>query len=130
MSELSEVHKKTIDALVKKKRKYSPTVRFDGFLKVKGKKYGSMTSKEKYLRKKYGITEQRLEAMIALQGGRCAICEVVPEKGLVVDHDHATGKVRQLLCSRCNVFLGFADDDINKLYKAMLYIRKHRMEVT
>jgi hypothetical protein len=53
--------------------------------------------------KTYGITGDEYEALLRAQGGRCAICRARPKsKRLAVDHDHKTGAVRGLLCSRCN----------------------------
>lgn len=53
--------------------------------------------------KTYGITADDYATLLAAQGGRCAICRARPKsKRLAVDHDHKTGAVRGLLCSRCN----------------------------
>lgn len=64
----------------------------------------------------------------------CAICgyeeEVKSARGrlrrLVIDHDHATGFVRDLLCSRCNAALGLFRDDVEVLLAAAQYLVKHR----
>ena len=63
------------------------------------------------LKQRYGITLEDYECMQTAQGGTCAICDSPPEpdKVLVVDHDHATDKVRGLLCRRCNISLGAID---------------------
>jgi hypothetical protein len=67
----------------------------------------------------YGLTVEDIERMKVAQGGRCAICERVPDR-LVVDHDHtccsrkkrSCGKcVRGLLCDRCNIALGYWRDN-------------------
>lgn len=57
----------------------------------------------------YGISLQEFEEMVKVQGGLCKICGEPPIKGraLHVDHDHKTGKVRGLLCFRCNGALGW-----------------------
>lgn len=53
--------------------------------------------------KTYGLTADDYDVLLAAQGGRCAICRARPKsKRLAVDHDHKTGEVRGLLCSRCN----------------------------
>lgn len=54
------------------------------------------------------------------QNGLCAICG--RDRPLVVDHDHSTEQVRRLLCRTCNGLLGFAEDDINILQRAIEYL--------
>jgi hypothetical protein len=61
------------------------------------------------LRRRYGITAQDADAMLAAQGGLCAICGAAPAGR--VDHDHETGAVRALLCFNCNGGLGQFRDD-------------------
>ncbi len=57
---------------------------------------------------RYGLTPEAYWALVAEQGGRCAICQDEPEPGklLHVDHDHDTNAVRALLCQGCNKALG------------------------
>lgn len=64
--------------------------------------------------KVYGLTPAQYDALLQRQGGRCAICRARPKsKRLAVDHDHKSGAVRGLLCSRCNHdLLGSAWDSI------------------
>jgi hypothetical protein len=77
----------------------------------------------------YGVTPDQYEQMMLGQDGRCAICrsEEWPGKGNRphVDHDHATGKVRGLLCGKCNVGLGNLDDDPARLRAAAAYLEAH-----
>lgn len=60
------------------------------------------------------------------QGGRCAVCDRPQSElpnALAVDHDHVTGKVRGLLCRRCNISVVGALDNYPDLFpKAILYI--------
>lgn len=60
------------------------------------------------LRTRYGITPEEYDELLARQDGRCAMCreECATGKRLAVDHDHATGAVRGLLCHACNRALG------------------------
>jgi hypothetical protein len=66
------------------------------------------------LKRAYGITLEKYDAMLELQGGHCAVCDrVVNDNGkhLHVDHDHVTGKIRGILCSQHNSTIGYCDDD-------------------
>lgn len=74
----------------------------------------------------YGITEQQYDIMRDAQNGVCAICGGIDgHQSLCIDHNHTTGKVRQLLCSTCNAGLGMFREDRFVLQKAIEYITKH-----
>lgn len=63
--------------------------------------------------------------MLFVQNYACAICHrELPEleHGLVVDHDHVTGKVRALLCGNCNTALGLLGDDVARIQRAAEYV--------
>ena len=70
----------------------------------------------------YGLTAEQYEALLAYQGGACAICGGERRYRLNVDHDHATGKVRGLLCRRCNKLLRDVRDDAETLHRAGWYV--------
>jgi hypothetical protein len=79
-----------------------------------------------YRKYKYGITQEQFEAMIKSQDGKCAICfNPFGDKVPRVDHDHATGKTRDLLCQFCNIALSLVEDPI-RLASAIQYIDKHK----
>lgn len=73
------------------------------------------------LRSWYGINKNQYDAMVLLQCGKCKICDL-PKK-LVVDHDHATGEVRGLLCSKCNSGLGLFEENTFNLQRAIGYLK-------
>ena len=84
---------------------------------VKSTKYSNS------LYRKLGITRESYLQMCEAQDWRCQICEKVP-KVLVIDHCHATGAFRSLLCQQCNSGLGFFRDDPGMLQKALGYLQK------
>lgn len=72
----------------------------------------------------YGLTIEQYDELLARQGGGCAICGVGPgDKSLHVDHDHSTGTVRGILCSRCNRGIGNFGDDPDRLVQAAYYLK-------
>lgn len=77
-----------------------------------------------HLARQYGLTPQAVEDMLAAQGGLCAICEVA--EAVHVDHCHDSGRIRGLLCFRCNAALGQFDDVPERLRKAAEYLERHR----
>jgi len=83
--------------------------------------------------KLYGITKEMYDIMHADQNGVCAVCkkeETAIGKGgkvraLSVDHAHITGKIRRLLCHRCNVIIGLAHEDSGVLRNLADYLDEH-----
>jgi hypothetical protein len=77
-----------------------------------------------HLKRKFGISLEQYEEMLAAQSGGCAICGVLPpENGsLHVDHDHETGRVRGLLCFSCNGGIGQFQEDPLILRAAVRYL--------
>jgi hypothetical protein len=98
----------------------------------------ALASRKWLLKRRYGLTMERYDAMVKAQGGKCAICGGDPSGPLnggvslrlFVDHDHSccTGKdscgecVRGLLCSNCNLVLGQISDSLDWLIKAERYL--------
>jgi len=82
----------------------------------------------------YGLSSKEFNSMILKQNNQCAICgrkfkndfnqfyAFVPR----VDHNHKTGENRGLLCDRCNLLLGKANDNIFILIKAIKYLKKYQ----
>jgi hypothetical protein len=75
-----------------------------------------------HLFKTYGITVEEYTAMLDKQDGVCAICKKPDSKRLSVDHSHQSGKVRGLLCTKCNTALGKFDDSVDLLNTAITYL--------
>lgn len=88
--------------------------------------------REWHLSRKFGITTAQYNAMLAEQGGGCAICGATEARGRYktfhVDHDHATGDVRALLCNRCNSGIGMFNDDHRLVARAHAYLKAHRQQ--
>lgn len=80
--------------------------------------------KRKYkIKCKYGLKILDYELMFKKQNGLCAICCKNNNKKLLsVDHCHDTLIIRGLLCTKCNIGLGYFNDDVNLLNKAVLYL--------
>jgi len=85
-------------------------------------------TKNNDLKRLYGITLDEHTKMYEEQNSVCAICKSGGDgkwKKLCVDHDHKTGKVRQLLCRNCNMVLGQVGDNTNLLEEMIKYLQKH-----
>lgn len=76
------------------------------------------------IKRDYDLTAEEYDALLLLQGGACAICRAKPRsQRLAVDHDHVTGAVRGLLCSRDNHdLLGAGHDNADRLRAAVNYL--------
>ncbi len=88
----------------------------------------SLQNINRKFRRRYGLTVEDYKGMVRMQGGLCAICNTTGgSRGLCVDHNHSTGKVRQLLCNSCNLLLGMAKENTSTLTKAIEYLDKHHL---
>ena len=90
-------------------------------------------NKNMFLKRQYGIDITQYNAMLEAQDGVCGICNRAENNeisgkvlSLAVDHDHATGAVRALLCSACNTALGLFNDSADLLAKAVEYLARHK----
>jgi len=85
--------------------------------------------------KKYGLTLIDYDTMLTAQDFRCKICGTTNPNGpddstarktrFSVDHCHTTGKVRGLLCTKCNTGIGMFGDDMSLLASAISYLKDH-----
>jgi len=101
--------------------------------KASNKKYlstekGATTTRQGHLRRKYRINLQTYESLLQAQGGKCKICGVDSNPDsragyFVIDHNHATGGIRGLLCTKCNALLGLALDREDILQGAIDYLK-------
>ena len=73
------------------------------------------------------MTLEEWKAKLLEQSNICAICKTDDpgRRGWSVDHDHETGKVRDLLCFNCNAGLGKFGDDVSLLQAAIEYLKRH-----
>ena len=93
-------------------------------------KYREINRKSERKRKlfqTYGLTVEEYSSKLEQQNNCCAICNVASSgtRDWHVDHCHVSGKVRGLLCHRCNLMLGHAQDNVQTLEKAILYLKEH-----
>jgi Recombination endonuclease VII len=83
-----------------------------------------------HIQRTYGLSPEEFAAMVAAQGNRCAICDRDMGAGMSrhIDHCHATGRLRGLLCTRCNGALGMAGDSPERLRAMADYIERYQTE--
>lgn len=74
---------------------------------------------------RYGLEQEQVDLLLAIQGGVCAICgtnDPNHKNGWQVDHDHETGLARGVTCSGCNIGLGHFGDSVERLRRAIEYL--------
>lgn len=81
---------------------------------------------EKRVINTYGLEKGEYAQLYIFQGGKCALCRRATgaSRKLSVDHDHATGLVRGLLCRPCNTMLGHARDSTKFFLRCIWYLRR------
>lgn len=88
-----------------------------------------LTQRKAIFKHRYGITLDQYNDLLAAQNNKCAICSIefdssIKGKTPHIDHDHSTGIVRGLLCHKCNLVIGHADDSIEVLKSAIDYLAR------
>lgn len=96
----------------------------DGY-QTRCKECARAAGRREHLSKAYGLTTEDVAELIAQQNGICVICLRSP--AVHVDHDHATGEVRGMLCFPCNAALGQLDDDLDRLRRAADYLEGRKL---
>ena len=87
--------------------------------------YSGIEKDDAWIRRRYGITKSQYEELLIQQNGGCAFCgrkEEPDSRRLAIDHCHATGIVRGILCNKCNNGLGSFGDNIEGMKKAIKYL--------
>ncbi len=82
-----------------------------------------------HLKNRYNLTLEQFDQMLKSQNNQCLICEEIlkpTSHGRHIDHCHTTGKVRGILCQRCNTGIGKFEENVNLLKKAIAYIEVHQ----
>jgi hypothetical protein len=84
------------------------------------------TQRKQLLKRTYRLTVDQWHELLQKQEGKCPICKTDDPGGRNwhTDHDHATGEIRGILCSRCNIMLGHARDSVEILLAAISYLQK------
>ncbi len=84
--------------------------------------------KNNYLKRNYGMSLDEYNTLLTLQNNVCAICfkKEILDKSLIVDHNHETGKVRGLLCDKCNFAIGLLSDNPETVMSAFYYLIKYQ----
>lgn len=93
----------------------------------KKKRYSNKSKDERrdnWYRYEYGVSLDDFNQLLEEQGYKCAICKKSSKENLHVDHNHTTGEVRGLLCSKCNRGLGHFDESLDYLEAASNYLKR------
>jgi hypothetical protein len=84
-------------------------------------------TKYRSILRNYGLTKEEYLTKLQSQNFACAICQasLMNDRYTHVDHDHNTGKVRDMLCQECNILLGIIENNVDKLGSCLAYLAKH-----
>ncbi len=104
-------------------RQRNPEKVKQGYHRYNTSEHGRKIRRVLKLRTQYKLTPKQHGQIYLDQNGCCALCdEPVAYEKINTDHDHDTGKVRGLLCHRCNMGLGFWGDSVKGFQRAIRYL--------
>ena len=117
---------------VEERKKRQKSVEYQKQYREKNLEKVKEDSRNRHLKRMFGITLDEYNTMLTQQNNGCAICQQACATGmnLAVDHDHTTGKVRALLCKNCNTAIGLLGEDTNRMAKAIEYIQSHSERIS
>ncbi len=95
------------------------------YRKKSRKKHYLKIGRNNHLKKMYGIDQKDYDEILEKQNGVCAVCGK-KDAPLCVDHNHISGKVRGILCRKCNSAIGLLQDDKEIVKRAFEYLEKDR----
>jgi hypothetical protein len=100
-------------------------------IKRRTPEYSRQVQRRSHIKTAYGMTVEQYDAMLITQNGVCAICSKPSsnKKRLHIDHEHATGAIRGLLCHSCNTGLGLLRDDPILLVRCLEYLKTRNKEI-
>lgn len=78
---------------------------------------------------KWGLSPEEFGQMLSGQDNKCSICrrdQSEIRRSFDIDHDHLTGKIRSLLCNRCNITLGRCEESVEIFESIISYLKKHQ----
>jgi hypothetical protein len=89
-------------------------------------------ARERSLQRKYGISLDKFKSILDAQGGKCAICFSLNWHGRqpCIDHDHKSGKVRGILCHKCNLTIGMMGENAESVKRLWEYLQKFNAEAS
>ena len=95
--------------------------------KEKAREIDRRAKRKSHRKTKYGISPEMFADMLLKSGSACTICRrsFLTTSDAHIDHDHRTGKIRNLLCAPCNMALGLLKDDPLMLIRAAQYLISH-----
>ena len=87
---------------------------------------GKRAQLRSWLKNLYNLSLEDYERLVEKQRGLCAICYRQNKNGnrLFVDHDHQTGRIRGLLCLKCNTAIGLLDDNVEFIANTLTYLQE------
>lgn len=98
-------------------------------VKENKKSPGYLKQREYMLRHRYGLSLEEYDLLLKQQGHSCAICKKHENELtylLHVDHCHDNGNVRGLLCSACNLYVGYVKNNPSVFTNGELYLKKEK----
>ncbi len=81
------------------------------------------------IKRLYGLTKEDYLNKLDAQNNQCVICNTIllNDKNTHIDHNHTTGKIRDILCSNCNHILGIIENNSHYIQNLLRYIDKHKL---